>query len=184
MPSGPRAIGWRTAALIRFECSCGKRLKVQAADIGRTVECPNCAAQLVVPDPDGPPVAEEVASGPEALAAAMRELAPTAAARPSKIPAKTPAKKTPPPPGRNPAKPGAPATKKPSAAQKPVIIGLAAALAIAALLLILSFFGGGDKPAKKEDLPAIQAPPPPPPPKPERNRHPPGDLFPKVAPAN
>ena len=170
--------------MIRFECSCGKRLKVRAADIGHTVECPNCAAQLVVPDPDALPVAEEAASAPDALAAAMRELAPTAA-RPSKIPTK----KTPPAaPGRSPRKPGAQPAQIVSAAHKPVIIGVAAALALAVLLLILSFFAGGDnKPAKKEGPPTIQAPPSPPPTTtsgPERNLHPPGDLFPKVAPTN
>ena len=174
---------WRIAALIRFECSCGKRLKVHVAEIGRTVECPNCAAQLVVPDPDAPPVAEEVTSAPEAMVAAMRELAPAAAARPSKIAAK----RTPPPrPSRSPAKPGAPAARKPSAATMPIIIGVAAAFVIVMLLVILAFFAGGNdsKPVKKEAPPVIQAPPPPPPPKPERNLHPPGDLFPKVAPTN
>jgi hypothetical protein len=168
--------------LIRFECSCGKRLKVRAADIGHTVECPDCAAQLVVPDPDALPVAEEAASAPDALAAAMRELAPTAV-RPSKIPTK----KTPPAaPGRSPRKPGAQPAQIVSAAHKPVIIGVAAVLALAVLLLILSFFAGSDnKPATKEGPPAIQAPPPPTTtPKPERNLHPPGDLFPKVAPTN
>jgi hypothetical protein len=168
--------------VIRFECSCGKRLKVPPAEIGRTVECPNCAAQLIVPDPDAPPVAEEAASGPEALAAAMRELAPAATGRPPKIPPK----KAPPTAGRSPLKPGArPAQGKP-AANKPIIIAIAAALAMGALLLILSFFAGNnDKPARKEESPTRQAPTPPPSPtKPERNLHPPGDLFPKVAPTN
>ena len=168
--------------MIRFYCSCGKRLKVRASEIGRTVECPHCASQLVVPNPDAPPADVPATSATEALAAAMRELGPAATARPSKLPAK----KKPPAPGRKPTKPGARPAPGPSAANKPVIIGVAAAFAIAAILLILSFIAGdGNSPEKKPAAPEVKAPPTPQTPsKPERNLHPAGDLFPKVAPSN
>jgi len=173
--------------VIRFLCSCGKRLKADVSEISRTVECPNCAAKLVVPDPDAPPAEEAFTSAPEALAAAMRELAPTAA-RPSKVAVK----RAPPAPRRRPLKPGLAPARGASSAKKAVIIAVAAgAFAIISLLVVLAFFlGGGDGnkhnvPAGKEAPPAIQAPAPPQPEtKPERNHHPPGDLFPKVAPAN
>jgi hypothetical protein len=158
-------------------------MKVHTTYIGRTIACPRCAAPSVVPDPDALPVAEEVVSAPESLAAAMRDLAP-AEARPPKIPTK----QKPAPSRRSPAKPPARPARRTSAVSKFAIIGIAAAFVIAAALLILAFFAGDggkktDKPVTKEDPLILQAPPPPPP-KPERNPHPPGDLFPKVAPSN
>ena len=188
--------------MIRFRCSCGKRLKVDVSEIGHTVECPYCASPVVVPDPDAPPAAkpagETPVSAPEALAAAMRQLAPTAP-RPSRVapvqppkvaaarPSKVAAKKAPPPPPRQPQKPGLAPNGGPSKATKPVLIAVAGAFVLVTFLVILAFFFGGSdrKPVRQEAPPVFQASPAPAPePKPERNLHPPGELFPKVAPTN
>ncbi|MBM4019731.1 MAG: hypothetical protein FJ288_15655 [Planctomycetes bacterium] len=55
--------------MIRFNCSCGKRLKARPQDAGCTVTCPQCGARTAAPG--GAPAL----SAPEALAAAMRQLA-------------------------------------------------------------------------------------------------------------
>lgn len=50
--------------MIRFECACGKPLKVDNAFAGRPVQCPHCGATTQAPPAE--------LSGPEALAAALR----------------------------------------------------------------------------------------------------------------
>jgi len=59
--------------LIRFNCTCGKRLKARPGDAGRSVVCPKCGAKTIAPAGAAP------ASAPEALAAALRELSRPAA---------------------------------------------------------------------------------------------------------
>jgi len=63
--------------VIRFECSCGKRLKVAAAHAGRVVECTACGKRLRVPEAAAP------ATGPEALAAAIRQVGSPGGAAPA-----------------------------------------------------------------------------------------------------
>jgi hypothetical protein len=53
--------------VIRFQCTCGKRLKVDPAHAGCVVECTACGRRMRAPaDP------REALDGPEALAAAVR----------------------------------------------------------------------------------------------------------------
>ena len=59
--------------MIRFNCTCGKRLKARPKDAGRSVACPQCGAKMIAPGGAAP------ASAPEALAAALRELSQPAA---------------------------------------------------------------------------------------------------------
>lgn len=54
--------------MIEFQCPCGKRLKAKDEHAGQTVQCPTCSACVPVPAPEEPAL-----SGPEALAAAIRE---------------------------------------------------------------------------------------------------------------
>ena len=55
--------------LIRFRCyQCGKLLGTSPARAGKTTTCPNCKAELIVPEPDDPEK--------EALAEATRALVP------------------------------------------------------------------------------------------------------------
>jgi hypothetical protein len=75
--------------VIRFECSCGRRLKAAEADAGQTVECPYCGLQRPVPltevgAPDDIPVAEVVAEPPVAEVAAP--LPDNAGTQPGKLP--------------------------------------------------------------------------------------------------
>lgn len=66
MGSGDMANG---KELIRFRCyQCGKLLGTSASRAGRTTICPNCKADLIVPEPDDPERA--------ALAEATRSLVP------------------------------------------------------------------------------------------------------------
>lgn len=58
--------------MIRFFCSCGKRLKVAKSDAGRTLQCPSCGATVQAPGTAPPTV-----SGHEALVQAMREVVQT-----------------------------------------------------------------------------------------------------------
>src|SRR5438270_6868726 len=56
-------------AVIRFRCyQCGKLLGTSPAKAGKTTTCPNCQAELIVPEPDEPAKA--------ALAEATRALVP------------------------------------------------------------------------------------------------------------
>ena len=55
--------------MIRFNCSCGKRLKVDYGAAGRTVECPYCGLKVRAPS-----VETSSRSGHDELAAAMRSL--------------------------------------------------------------------------------------------------------------
>lgn len=55
--------------MIRFECTCGKMLKVDESLAGRLVECPFCKARTYAPADEPPPM-----SAPEALVAAMRQV--------------------------------------------------------------------------------------------------------------
>ncbi len=53
--------------MIRFQCTCGKRLKVVPAHAGRLVECTACGRRIRAPEDPAQPL-----DGPEALAAAVR----------------------------------------------------------------------------------------------------------------
>lgn len=55
--------------MIRFYCSCGKRLKVDDALAGRSVQCTQCGATMQAPGAE-----PETVSGPEALVSALRDL--------------------------------------------------------------------------------------------------------------
>ncbi|MBE3097370.1 MAG: hypothetical protein IMZ44_09610 [Planctomycetes bacterium] len=59
--------------MIRFNCTCGKRLKARPGDAGLLIVCPQCGAKMIAPGGAAP------ASAPEALAAALRELSQPAA---------------------------------------------------------------------------------------------------------
>lgn len=53
--------------MIRFQCTCGKQLKVEDAFAGRAARCPHCGTQVQVPQAKPGPL-----SGPAALQALMR----------------------------------------------------------------------------------------------------------------
>jgi hypothetical protein len=53
--------------VIRFQCACGKRLKVEPAHAGCVVECTACGRKMRAPGDPAQPL-----DGPEALAAAVR----------------------------------------------------------------------------------------------------------------
>ncbi len=53
--------------MIRFQCTCGKQLKVEDTLAGRAARCPHCGTQVQVPQAEPEPL-----SGPVALQAAMR----------------------------------------------------------------------------------------------------------------
>lgn len=40
--------------MIRFNCACGRCLEVQRESIGQTVDCPDCNAHVMIPEPDWP----------------------------------------------------------------------------------------------------------------------------------
>lgn len=61
-----RGCVWRLG-VIRFQCTCGKRLKVVPAHAGRLVECTACGRRIRAPEDPAQPL-----DGPEALAAAVR----------------------------------------------------------------------------------------------------------------
>ena len=61
--------------MIRFQCTCGKPLKVKDSVAGRTAQCPYCGSQVRVPAAEPKPM-----SGPAALQAALREAREGAAA--------------------------------------------------------------------------------------------------------
>jgi len=61
--------------VIRFQCTCGKPLKVEDSVAGCTAKCPHCGNQVRVPEPEPEPM-----SGPAALRAAIREARESAAA--------------------------------------------------------------------------------------------------------
>ena len=53
--------------MIRFQCTCGKQLKVEDAVAGRAARCPHCGTQVRVPQAEPEPL-----SGLMALQAAIR----------------------------------------------------------------------------------------------------------------
>jgi len=53
--------------VIRFQCTCGKQLKVEDSLAGRAARCPHCGGQVQVPQHEPAPL-----SGPAALQAAIR----------------------------------------------------------------------------------------------------------------
>jgi hypothetical protein len=78
-------IRWRKflvpQSLIRFACSCGKRLAAPAKSIGRGGVCPRCGAKVSVPATST--IAErQPASGPAKKAGTKKTAAKTAAAKP------------------------------------------------------------------------------------------------------
>jgi hypothetical protein len=63
------ALGAEDRRVIRFNCSCGKRLKVDYGAAGRTVECPYCGMKVRAPSGNAAP-----RSGHDELVTAMRSL--------------------------------------------------------------------------------------------------------------
>ncbi len=53
--------------MIRFQCTCGKQLKVEDSVAGRAARCPHCGTHVRVPQAEPEPL-----SGPAALQAAIR----------------------------------------------------------------------------------------------------------------
>jgi hypothetical protein len=99
--------------VIRFECSCGKRLKVEDRFAGETVECTACGKRMRVPATAAVPVAEVVEEPEAAPAASNDPLAALAQAAKGSGGAKTGSK--------TPVRPGAPAARgaKPAAKAAP-----------------------------------------------------------------
>lgn len=184
--------------MIRFNCSCGKRLKVDDDLMGRQVKCPNCGGKTVVPQvsdaevEDAVPVANDpAATGLEALAQALK--AKPSAAKP--IRRDVPALRAMPgrvAPGRTAASArggkSAPGGKigqngrfaKPASANNNALyIGLGAALGIIVIVVIAAaLIGGGCEGNKpKSSAPAVPAYTPPT--KPAHEGPWPGEMWPE-----
>jgi hypothetical protein len=155
--------------VIRFQCTCGKRLKVDDSSAGRKVKCSMCGKELIAP------VASQAAGGDlDALAQAMQASAPKAAGGPMAV--KTPGR----PNG------GLLAKNKPGAAKKPNNTSLYVGLGVAGGVLLIIFIAivvaanrGGETPRPKPTVvitPDASVKP--------RRAHTPGELFPNVEPQN
>jgi len=189
--------------VIRFNCSCGKRLKVDDDLVGRQVKCPNCGGKTVVPQVSDAEVEEAVPVANDPAAAGLEALAQALKAKPSvakPIRRDVPALRAMPgrvAPGRTASARGgksAPGVKigqngrfaKPAATNNNALyIGLGAALGVIVIVVIAAaLIGGGCEGGK----PKAAAPPPPatytPTPQKTRDLHPPGDLWPNVPPSN
>ncbi len=166
--------------MIRFQCACGKRLKVDDAHAGRTVKCGACGAQITAPA-----VGQDAAApgeGLDALAQALSTAAPKpaggagAAARPGQP--KAPAGKA---PGRVGQATGSLAT---SGSKMPFYLGIGIAggvLVIAIVAAVLIHNSNTEPPV--DPKPAMKMPPPPET-KPKKQTHTPGEMFPDVPPSN
>lgn len=167
--------------MIRFNCSCGKRLKVDDDLVGRQVQCPNCGSKTVVPQVSDAEVEEAVPVANDPAAAGLEALAQALKAKPSvakPVRRDVPALRA--MPGRAATKP-APTTRngksmsggkigpngrfaKPAAANNNALyIGLGAALGIIVIVVIAAaLIGGGcegDKPkAAAQAVPAYTSP--------------------------
>jgi hypothetical protein len=181
--------------VIRFNCECGKRLKVDDSYAGRNVKCGACGARVQAPAAEIE-VAEEVAPPPapsdglDALAQALRA-GPVKSPR-SDVPAlravqsKKPAGKMPGKAGA--AKPLQPGQKgvRPAANQnKAVYIGLGVAAGLILIVVVIMAATMGGDPPKPVKVEAAPLPPPPPPVAKKTNpEHFPGEFFPNVKPSN
>lgn len=208
--------------MIRFDCPCGKRLKVDDSYAGHAVECPYCGVRVEAPAAEAPE--EPVLSGPDALVQAMRAvtqpvadeipvaevvadpgadplqaLAQAAKAGPARAasstrvttarpPTRTPLSATGKKPAGAAAKRGLPTNGKQPPAQpnqkQTILIAVGAAVLLVAIALLVSALvgGGGTTTQPKVEAPPVAPPAPPTPTKRERELHPPGELFPNVAP--
>ena len=152
--------------VIRFQCTCGKRLKVEDSHAGRKVKCGACGAEMVAPT---------VGEGLDALAQAVQSAAPKptngAAARPGQ-------------PKTNGTLPGQ--GKRPADLPEnklPFYIGLGVAGGIMLIVLIVAavmFSGGNNGRPVVKPTPVIDPGPTPP----KKHQHIPGELFPNVEPQN
>jgi DNA-directed RNA polymerase subunit RPC12/RpoP len=172
--------------VIRFNCSCGKRLKVDDDFVGRQVKCPNCGVKTVVPQVPDAEVEEAVPVTNDPAAAGLEALTQALKAKPSvakpirrNVPALKAISGRPAAPGRATAPaarnrkqtPGGKIgqngrfAKPASANHNALYIGLGAALgAIVIVVVAAILIGGGCEGKSKAPLPP--PPPPPPPPSP------------------
>ena len=145
--------------MIRFECTCGKRLKVEDSHAGRTVKCGACGAQMTAP-------ASNLAAADDldAMAQAMQSAAP----RPANGSAR---------PGQGKRPPVLPGSKM------PFYIGLGVAGGIMLIVLVVAAVtvsGNGDPRPKVRPVPVTN-------PKPvttDTSDEPPWGFFRKVKPQN
>lgn len=165
--------------MIRFQCACGKRLKVDDAHAGRTVKCGACGAQITAPA-----TSQEVAApseGLDALAQALSTAAPKpaggagAAARPGQPKAAA---------GKAPGRVGqANASLATSGSKMPFYIGLGIAggvLVVAIVAAVLIHNSNTEPPV--DPKPVIKIAPTET--KPKKPTHTPGEMFPDVPPSN
>ena len=166
--------------MIRLNCSCGKRLKVDDDLMGRQVKCPNCGGKTVVPQvsdaevEDAAPVANDpAATGLEALTQALK--AKPSAAKPIRhdVPAlraisgrpAAPSRATAPAARNRKPTPGGKIgqngrfAKPASANHNALYIGLGAALGVIAIVVVAAVLIGGGCEGKSK----APSPPPPPP---------------------
>jgi hypothetical protein len=150
--------------VIRFQCTCGKRLKVDDQHVGRKVKCGTCAKELIVPA-----MSQAGGADLDALAKAMGSAAPKPAN------GKPVAKVNGGPQAKN---------KQQGATNKlPLYIGLGVAggVCLITLIVIAVIMGSGnDRPIQIKQTPVIT---PESTVKPKR-AHTPGELFPNVEPQN
>jgi hypothetical protein len=185
--------------VIRFNCSCGKRLKVDDSYVGRHVQCPNCGVKTLVPQAsdagteDAAPVANDpAAAGLEALAQALkakpsaakpvRRDVPALRAMPGRV---APGRSATPARGRKPApggkiRPNGRFAKPAGAANNNALyIGLGAALGVIIIVVVAAVLIGGGCEGKSK----APAPPPvpayTPPTKPAHEGPWPGEMWPE-----
>jgi hypothetical protein len=187
--------------VIRFNCTCGKRLKVDAAYAGRSVKCAACGAKIMAPSAietaevvEGPPADAPPVDGLDALAQALREAPP----RPTR--SDVPALRTlggkpqaangtkvrpgaagrPGQPARN-GQPGDPMARGKSPQQnqnKAVFIGIGAAVGLILIVVIIMIVASsGPAQPVKQDKPVVTTPPPPVDTKPKYSGRFAGDFF-------
>jgi len=184
--------------VIRFNCSCGKRLKVDDDLVGRQVQCPNCGSKTVVPPVSEAEAEEAVPVANDPAAAGLEALAQALKAKPSvakPVRRDVPALRAMPgraAPGRTAASarggksapggkigPNGRFAKPASANNNALYIGLGAALGLIVIVVIAAALIGGGCEGGKPKAAAPPAPAYTPPPMKTNNQHPPGELFPQ-----
>ena len=162
--------------MIRFQCVCGKRLKVADTSAGHKVKCGACGAEMVAPAA----VQAAGVEGLDALAQAVQSAGPRptngAPARPGQA-GKVAGK----PNGVLPGQSKRPAPLPDN--KLPFYIGLGVAGGIMLIVLIvaaISFSGGNNNKPVVKPAPVVD----PTPPKPRKHEHIPGEMFPNVDPTN
>jgi len=108
--------------MLRFYCTCGKRLKVEETCAGRVVQCPACGQKLRAPSPEPVPEAHDVTT----LESLARDLAGRPASHESAI-RRILVRKS----------------------KRPVLVGVALGLAILGAILILCWLGSGSGTSKE-----------------------------------